>query len=98
MASDERFKTTSLLALPSYHYAKYGDTRATLSQETKGDLRKSHFELGYEETDYTTDNQRGFPERPIDKDIRDENEKTVKSLKLALKRTSLVLGDDKDYF
>uniref|UniRef100_A0A7S2FEP3 Uncharacterized protein n=1 Tax=Florenciella parvula TaxID=236787 RepID=A0A7S2FEP3_9STRA len=98
LAKDERFMTSSALALPSYEYARYGDTRATLSTEAKGDLRKSHFELGYEKTEYRTDQQDGYPERPIDKEIREENAATVKSLKLALKKTSLVLGDDKEYF
>lgn len=98
LANDERFQTSSALALPSYHYAKYGDTRATLSTEAKGDLRKSHFELGYEKTEYRTDQQDGYPERSIDKEIREENANTVRSLKLALKKTSLVLGDDKEYF
>lgn len=94
---DERFMTSSKVALPSYHYAKYGDTRATLSQEAKSDLRKSHFELGYERTEWRTDHEDGFPPRYMDKAVREENAETVKSLKLALKRTSLVLGDDDEY-
>merc|ERR1711998_21211 len=59
-AEKERFTTTSRSALPSYDYQKYGDTRATLSTEAKGDLRKSHFELGFEKTVYRTDQQDGY--------------------------------------
>merc|ERR1711988_66266 len=97
-AEKERFTTTSRSALPSYDYQKYGDTRATLSTEAKGDLRKSHFELGFEKAEYRTDQQDGYPPRELDPAIREENREAASNLKEALKKTSLVIGDDAEYY
>lgn len=85
-----------------YDTAAAMDAQAQLSKEVMADLRATHYSLGHEPLDYTTDAQEGSLAPPLGEGGQPRNPLDDKRAALALKKqlltTSVVIGDDEDYF
>jgi hypothetical protein len=81
----------------SYQFDPSKIERSVLSKEVMDDLRREHFQLGYMETDYSTDARAAASNYETAAKERAEGMERARVLKKQLLKTSVVIGDDDEY-